>query len=302
MEREPASTVVTDGDRRNELDRAWREHRRHLTDIGFRMLGDLGEAEDVAQEAFVRLARAHLDEIDDVSGWLAVVTSRLCLDRLRARRRHPTTADDSLGDLPAPTATDPADRATLDDHVRRALHQLLGRLTAAERTAFVLHDVFQYPFDAIAEIVGRSPAACRQLASRARRRVGAAAGPERFAVEPATERQVAERFIAACADGDLERLLAVLDPAVEGVAHLGTAGTRVVTGRDDVAAACLYFLGAGLTLYTVPTHTGTGLLGVRDGRVALLADLTVADGRITHFDGTVDPERLDPVSRLLGLA
>src|SRR5204863_4224364 len=140
------------------LGRAWREHRRHLLDVAFRMLGNLSDAEDVVQEAFARLVPATLDEIDDVGGWLVVVVSRLCLDRLRAQRRHPTVAAaaDREGGADGPTSADPADRVTMDDNVRIALHVMLERLTPAERTAFVLHDVFQYSFEAISDIVGRT--------------------------------------------------------------------------------------------------------------------------------------------------
>src|SRR5439155_10522606 len=130
----------------DELGRAWRDHRRHVLDIAFRMLGTVAEAEDVVQEAFARLVRADLDRIDDVGGWLVVVVSRLCLDRLRAGQRHPTSPEADLAARPADDAVDPADRVTLDDNVRLALHLILERLTAAERTVFVLHDVFQYPF------------------------------------------------------------------------------------------------------------------------------------------------------------
>src|SRR5438067_5124362 len=197
----------------NDLDRAWRDHRRHLLDIAFRVLGNLSDAEDAVQEAFARLAAADIDAIDDVGGWLVVVVSRVCFDRLRRERRHPEAASEEASTT---SETDPADRVTLDDSVRIALHVLLERLTPAERTAFVLHDVFRYPFDAISEIVGRSPAACRQLASRARRVVGDAAAHSRFVVESAEQRRVTDQFMAACATGDLDGLLAVLDPDIDG--------------------------------------------------------------------------------------
>jgi RNA polymerase sigma-70 factor (ECF subfamily) len=283
--------------------RAWREHRRHVLDVAFRMLGNLAEAEDVVQEAYARLVRADVDAIDDVGGWLVVVASRLCLDRLRAERRHPTAPDDDLGARAAPAGLDPADRVTLDDRVRLALHVVLERLTAAERTAFVLHDVFQYPFEAIAEIVGRSPAACRQLASRARRAVRDA-GPARFVVEPAEQRRVTERFIAACTSGDLDGLLAVLDPDVDGVAAVGgPVGTRVAEGRDVVMSLMLRYLGpgSGTTLLSLPGGDDDAVLvGLRGPRVVLVASVTVRDGRIVHFDGIADPARLAPLGAYLG--
>jgi RNA polymerase sigma-70 factor, ECF subfamily len=128
--------------------RAWRDHHRHALDIAFRMLGDLGDAEDVVQEAFARLVRDGVDGIDDVRGWLVVVVGRLCLDRLRWRRRHPTEPDPNAAERAA-ELPEPADRITLDDSIRLALQQVLDRLTPPERAAFVLHDVFQYPFDEI---------------------------------------------------------------------------------------------------------------------------------------------------------
>jgi len=288
----------------DELGRAWREHRRHVLDVAFRMLGNLAGAEDVVQEAFARLAKADIDSIDDAGGWLVVVASRLCLDRLRSDRRHPTTPDEALGDRPEGGAVDPADRVTLDDSVRLALHLVLERLTAAERTVFVLHDVFQYPFEAIGEIVGRTPAACRQLASRARRAVRADEGRARFVVEPAEQRRVTERFIAACAGGDLDGLLTLLDPDVSGEADVGgRIGVRVVTGRDPVAAGLLQFFGptSQTTLLSLPAGLQAGVVALRRGRVVTLATLTIRDGRVVHIDALADTERLAPLGAALGV-
>src|SRR5947209_11698043 len=170
----------------DRVDEIWAENRRYLVDLAFRMVGSVSEAEDVVQEAFVRLMNVDLDQIDDVRGWLIVVTGRICLDHMTsARARH-----EAGFDLPADhagLAPDPAEHVTLDDSVRMALAVVLQRLSPPERAAFVLHDVFQFSFEDVASIVGRSPAACRQLASRARRRVEDDTGPGRFAAEPATE-------------------------------------------------------------------------------------------------------------------
>jgi len=286
------------------LGQAWRDHRRHVLDIGFRMLGNVGEAEDVVQEAFARLVRADIDRIDDVGGWLVVVVSRLCLDRLRSGRRHPTSPEPDVGDQAADGALDPADRVTLDDNVRIALHRVLERLTAAERTVFVLHDVFQYPFEAIAEIVGRTSAACRQLASRARRTVRAEGARSRFVVEPAEQRQVTERFITACAGGDLDGLLALLDPDVAGEADVGgRVGVRIVTGRDAVAAGLFQFFGpdSSTTLLSLPAGGEAGVVALRAGRVVALVTLTVRDGRVAHLDAIADPAKLAPLGATLGL-
>jgi RNA polymerase sigma-70 factor (ECF subfamily) len=285
-----------------DLGRAWREHRRHLLDVAFRLLGTVPEAEDAVQEAFTRLVRADRDEIDDVGGWLVVVTSRLCLDRLRSLGRRRTDPDDAVEDR-LPAAADPADRVTLDESVRLALGVVLERLTPAERTAFVLHDVFGYPFDQVATVVGRTPAACRQLASRARRTVHSEASADRFHVEPAEHRRVADRFVAACATGDLDDLLAVLDPGVSGEAEVGgRQGLVTVTGAATVANLVLRFLGprSGTTLLSLRGGRTPELVGVRDGRVVSLLVLTVADGRVAHIDGLADPERLAALNDAVG--
>src|SRR3954468_15545430 len=166
----PPSPASTDP----RFDEVWREDRGRMLALARRTLGDAAEAEDVVQEAFGRLARVDLDELQDVRGWLAVVVRRLCLDRIRSahfRRESVTLGSlpDGVISLPPELAADPADRITLDDQVQLALAVVLGRLSPAERTAFVLHDIFGFPYAAVGEIVGRSTTACRQLASRARR-------------------------------------------------------------------------------------------------------------------------------------
>lgn len=300
MDRQPAADSRTTD---IELGRAWRDHRRHLLDIGFRMLGNLSEAEDAVQDAFTRLIRADIDDIDDIGGWLVVVVSRICLDRLRSRRRHPTSPEPSIGDRPADPGLDPADRITLDDNVRIALQLVLQRLTPAERTAFVLHDVFQYPFDSIGEIVGRTPAACRQLAARARRTIAADAGSSRFRLEPTEQRRVTEQFIAACTTGDLDGLLAILDPDVAGDADVGgRVGIVTVTGRADVAKMAMRFLGpdSDTTLLSLPGGDEPGVVATRHGQIVARLRLTVGNGRVEHIDGLVDPVKLAPIATALG--
>ena len=216
---------------------AWRDHRPYLIDLAFRMLGDIGAAEDVVQDAFSRLLRTRPGEIDDARGWLIVVTSRLCLDQIRsarARRERPHDASEiefvEVSPLPATGSAhhdaldDPADRVTLDDSVRLALLVMLQRLSPAERVVFVLHDIFAVPFDDIAQTVGRSAASCRQLARRARRKIEASPGGASFDVAAAEHRQVTEKFIAACARGDLDGLLEVLAPDAWGDFDGGPAG------------------------------------------------------------------------------
>src|SRR5436305_1001830 len=153
----------------HDITGAWRDHRPYLVNLAYQMLGDVGEAEDVAQEAFLRLSRADLSQLDDVRAWLTVVAGRLCLDQMRsARARHEQPDESGAFDVTPSRETDPADRVTLDDEVRTAMLEVMRRLSPGERVAFVLHDVFQMPFEEIAETVGRPVGTCRQLARRAR--------------------------------------------------------------------------------------------------------------------------------------
>ncbi len=279
----------------------WQAHRGRMLDLAFRMLLDLRDAEDVVQEAFDRLARADIGRIDDPEGWLVVVTSRLCLDRLRSRRRHPTSPLDDAGDSFDPHALDPSDRVTLVDNVTLAMHALLERLSPAERTSFVLHDVFQYSFDEVATIVGRSPVACRQLASRARKTLRAESATGRFPVDSALQQELSERFIEACTGGDLEGLLALLDPSVDGT---GDVVPDVVVGAADVAPGILRYLGppASPTLLYLPVGDRVGIVALRDRRVLALVLLTIANGLVVHVDALAGAAPRAAVSAALGLA
>src|ERR1700744_1584981 len=179
---------------------AWRVHRPYLVNLGYQMLGDVGDAEDVAQEAFLRLSRADQAQIDDVRAWLTVVAGRLCLDQVRsARARHEQPDEPGVLDITPSREADPADRVTLDDEVRSAMLEVLRRLSPGERVSFVLHDVFGVPFDAIAETVGRPVGTCRQLARRARTKF-TLAQPKPSDVPIVEHQLVTEKFITACAD------------------------------------------------------------------------------------------------------
>jgi RNA polymerase sigma-70 factor (ECF subfamily) len=217
----------------------WRANRPYLVNLAYRMLGDVGAAEDVVQEAFVRWSAA-VDVTDD-RGWLTVVTSRLCLDHLRSarsRRELPGSVPEAEVPLAGTAPVDPADRVTLDDEVRLALLVVLQRLPPAERVAFVLHDVFGMPFESVAQSLGRPVATCRQLARRARQHVAAARPAQ--AVDPSHHELVTERFITACANGDLDALLRVLHPDVWGS---GTFGGDVERhGAGPVAEGLVRYL------------------------------------------------------------
>jgi RNA polymerase sigma-70 factor, ECF subfamily len=302
---------------------AWNEHRPYLIDLAFRMLGDIGAAEDVVQDAFARLLRARPGEIEDERGWLIVVTSRLCLDQIRSarsRRERPHDAGEiefvtgagagagsgagtgrhaSVGLQPP---ADPADRITLDDDVQLALLVMLQRLSPAERVVFVLHDIFGVPFDSVAETLGRPAATCRQLARRARQKIEAGRGAATVDVGTAEHRQVTEKFIAACAGGDLDGLLEVLAPDVWGDFDAGPDGPRavVIRGADRVARNLLYYLGPGMTLVTQPVAGQPALLGFTGRTLSLVLILTMKAGRIQAMHGIGDPRKLGLLSAQLG--
>jgi RNA polymerase sigma-70 factor (ECF subfamily) len=278
----------------------WKAHQPRMLDLAFRILLDVGDAEDAVQEAFTRLARTDVAGIDDPEGWLVVVTTRLCLDRLRTRRRRPLDALDVAGDPFDPRALEPSSQVTLVDSVALAMHALLERLSPAERTSFVLHDVFQYPFEEIGSIVGRSPAACRQLASRARRTLQAESSAGRFSVDSARQRQLSERFSEACTGGDLEGLLALLDPAVEGASDVVPG---VVVGAADVGAGILHYLGppASPTLLHLPVGDHVGIVALRDRRVLALVLLTIDNGLVVHVDALAGAGPRAAVSAAIGL-
>ncbi len=302
--------MTNDNDER--LDAAWRDHRRYVLDVAYRMLGSVTDAEDVVQEAFARLMRADVAAIDDVRAWLVVVVTRLCLDQLRSARVRREAyvgpwLPEPLVDPADGAAVDPADRVTLDDSVRMALLVVLERLTPAERAAFVLHDVFGFSFDQVATIVGRTPAAVRQLASRARRHIAEQTEPARFRVDAADLRRIVDRFIDAATAGDMDALRDVLDPSVAGWADTGglpAAPRRLVTGVDHVAPLFLRFLrDFDVALRPMDVNGEPGALAVRrDGGdlVAVLA-FEIRGERILRIHSVANPAKLARVRAALGI-
>jgi RNA polymerase sigma-70 factor, ECF subfamily len=279
------------------------QHRSYLRGVAYRMLGTFGEADDAVQEAWLRLARqTDPTTINDLRGWLTTTTARICLDMLTsARARRETYVGPWLPEPEvqrAPT-TDPADRVTLDESVSMALLVVLESLSPAERTAFVLHDVFGVPFDEVAETVGRSPTAVRQLASRARQHVGERR--PRYTTAADEHRRVLAAFISAVSAGDLEGLVRVLDPDVVWRADGGgvvPSARRPVHGADKVAR---YTLGlvqqapAGAKADVEMVNGAPGLVLRVDGRPFSVMAFTVADGRITEVDAVQNPEKLRSV-------
>jgi RNA polymerase sigma-70 factor (ECF subfamily) len=281
---------------------AWVQHRPYLVNLAFRMLGDIGEAEDTVQEAFARLAATDTAEISDARGWLTVVTSRLCLDHIRSARhrlQRPHDLDAIASKLPGtgPSFVDPADRVTLDDGVRLALVVVLDRLTPAERVVFVLHDIFQVPFESVAETVGRTAQACRQLACRARTKIDDATTGAYRGLSSAEHRLVAERFIDACATGNLAGLLEVLDPAVSGWVDL--FADLVVTGAEPVAHNFLRFWSPPARLVAVTTGPAPVLLGFVERELRALIELTINDERISEIHVTTAAATLAAVRKAL---
>lgn len=285
----------------------WREHHRYLLDVAYRMLGSVSEAEDIVQDAFARMLRIDLSEIHDVRAWLVVAVTRLCLDQLRsARARREVYVGPWLPEPVIQTTghdIDPADRVTLDDSVRMAMLLVLERLSPAERAAFVLHDVFQFSFEEVATIVGRTPAACRQLASRARRHVRAETSPARFQVDPADLARVADRFIAAASNGDLQGLMAVLDPNVVGHVDSGgvvPAARRPIVGRRNVAKGLLGFLQKfQVTLVPIPVNGEPGVLAYQDSQLSAVIALSFRNGLIDHVHAIANPYKLAYAASLL---
>ncbi|MGZ4525094.1 MAG: RNA polymerase sigma factor SigI [Mycobacterium sp.] len=283
---------------------AWKANRAYLVDLAFRMLGDVGTAEDVVQEAFFRLLKAPVGGINDERGWLIVVTSRLCLDHMKAassRRERPQDIAEQQHDRDL-SAIDPADRVTLDEEVRLALLIMLERLSPAERVVFVLHDVFQVPFDTIAATVGSHAPACRQLAHRARRKIGGSQSESSAGsglVEPAQHRLVARAFIEACSTGDLDALMALLDRDVSG--EIDARGGVIVVGAHQVGLNILRYWGrADTVLVAQPVCGQPAILAFVNRRLAGLLALTIDDRRITKIHVLVRPSALDPLRAELG--
>ncbi len=295
------------GDRDDgRISQAYQDHRPYLVDLAFRMLGDIGAAEDIVQDAFSRLMRVEFDEIEDERGWLTVVTSRLCLDQIRSARSRRERAHDATEiEYVAPPAdqplADPADRVTFDDEVRLALLVLLQRLSPAERVVFILHDIFQMPFGAVAETVGKTTPACRQLARRARQKIGAGDDGARFDIALTEHRAVTEKFIAACSTGDLAGLLAILAPDAWGDVELGPDAARppAVAGSEQVARNLLHYWGQGATLVSHPIAGQPAVLGFIGRELAGVLVFTMRGEKIQAVHVIGDPRKLSFLSAQL---
>ncbi|OLC19298.1 MAG: RNA polymerase subunit sigma-70 [Chloroflexi bacterium 13_1_40CM_68_21] len=268
-------------------------NRSHLRKVAYRMLGSPTDAEDAVQEAWLRLSRSGTSGVENLGGWLTTVVARVCLDMLRSRKSRREEPFDARVPEPLAAREDPIDpehEALLADSIGLALLVVLETLAPAERVAFVLHDMFDLPFDEIAPIVGRSPTAARQLASRARRRVQGAA----MVTEPdlARQRKVVDAFLAASRGGDFDALLAVLDPDVvlrADRAAVQTGAQEEVRGPEAVART---FAGRARAARPALVNGAAGLVWAQGGRPRVVFEFKITRGKIVGIELVADPERL----------
>jgi len=279
------------------LAEGFEKNRTRLRAVAYRMLGSLPEADDAVQEAWLRFSRSDASGVDNLGAWLTTIVARVCLNMLRSRKAR---REDPMGvHVPDPVisradGTNPEDEALLADSVGLALQVVLETLAPAERLAFVLHDMFDLPFDEIAPMVGRSPATARQLASRARRRVRGAdvQAPDR---DIGRQREVVDAFFAAAHHGDLDALVAVLDPDVVLRSDGGTAhpdASVVLRGAAAVAGRALVIAQPSVSKRPVLVNGAAGVVVTLGGQLYGVMGFTVSRGKIVEIDVIIDPERL----------
>jgi len=268
------------------LAQSFEANRAHLESVAYRMLGSTSEAEDAVQEAWLRFNRAGATGIENIGGWLTTVTARVCLDMLRSRRSRREEPLAAEGTVTVAGALDPAEAVVLADSMGLALLVVLETLTPSERVAFVLHDLFDLPFEDIAPVVGRTPAAARQLASRARRRVRGAETPQ---ADSRRKQEIVAAFLAASRGGDFEALLKLLDPEVVARTDPATA----VRGADEVAKI---FAGRAKAAQVALIDGEPGLVWAVRKVPQVLFEFTIEGDRITAIDLVSDAKRVAAAS------
>ena len=275
-----------------DLTKLFESHRSHLRAVAYRMLGSASEADDAVQEAWLRLNSSNTSEVANLGGWLTTVVSRVCLDMLRSRRsRREEALDAEVVEPIADTQSDPEQEALLADSVGVALLVVLEMLSPAERVAFVLHDVFDLPFDEIAPIVDRTPDAARQLASRARRRVRG--GEITSNSDFQNQRVVVDAFLAALRAGDFEGLLAVLDPDVVVRMDAAPGAPREFRGAANWArGATAAFSPFARFVHPAVVNGSVGLVFAPGGKLSRVLSFTLANGKITQVEIITDRDRL----------
>jgi RNA polymerase sigma-70 factor (ECF subfamily) len=275
------------------LAQRFEEHRPRLRAVAYRMLGSVAEADEAVQDAWLRLSRSDPAQVENLAGWLTTIVARVCLNALQTRR---VRAEQPQGlRMPDPVVrredqADPEQEALLADSVGLALLVVLETLSPAERLAFVLHDMFDVPFEEIAPLVGRSPTATRQLASRARRRVQGAAVPQ-VDSDIVRQRAVVDAFFAAARAGDFEALVAVLDPRVVMRSDLPGAAAAI-RGAKVVARTALAFAHPSAVVVPVLVNGAAGVVIVMDRKPVTVMGFTVSGGKIVEVDGVASPARV----------
>jgi RNA polymerase sigma factor (sigma-70 family) len=283
-------------DQKDWLAERFEENRGHLRGVAYRMLGSTSEADDAVQEAWFRLSRADSSEVDNLGGWMTTIVARVCLDILRSRKSRPEEPFSSAMPEPVATGVDPEHETVLADSVGLALLVVLETLSPAERLAFVLHDMFDVPFDEIAPIVGRSPAAARQLASRARRRVqGATTSSD---ADHARRREVIDAFLAASRSGDFEALLALLDPDVvlrvdEAALLMGVrSGWLTQSEVHGAKVVAEQFIGRAQAAQLALIDGVLGVVWATRGTPRVAFGFTIRNGMVVEIELAADSERL----------
>jgi RNA polymerase sigma factor (sigma-70 family) len=280
-------------DEKDLLAERFEQSRGHLRAVAYRMLGSLSEADDAVQEAWLKLNRADTHEVENLTGWLTTVVARVSLDMLRSRKARREEALEAGGPEPAApreAAADAEQEMLLADSVGLALLVVLETLAPAERLAFVLHDMFAVPFDEIAPIVGKSSEAARQLASRARRRVQGA--DTAVDADLARQREVVDAFLAAARGGNFEALLAILDPDVVVRADPAALRPGMQEVRGAAAVAKRAAVGGARAARPVLVNGSVGVVVAPRGRLMMVLQFTIADGKVKAIDAIADPQRL----------
>ncbi|KJC47145.1 RNA polymerase sigma 70 [Bradyrhizobium sp. LTSP885] len=277
-------------DEKKFLAEQFEANRSHLRAVAYRMLGSTAEVDDAVQETWLRLSRSDTAAVDNLAGWLTTVTARICLDMLRSRKSR---REEPIGPhVPEPVADSHTERESeMADSVGAALLVVLETLAPAERLAFVLHDMFAVPFEEIAPIVGRTPAAARQLASRARRRVqGAPPAPD---ADVSRQRGIVEAFLAASRNGDFEGLLAVLDPDVVFRADQAAQRLGSLAEIRGSAAVAEVYKGRAQAARPALVDGEMGVAVILGGRLRIVLRITIAGGRIATIDAVADSQQIE---------
>ena len=272
-------------DSKNFLEQQFEANRPHLRAVAYRILGSTPDVDDALQDAWLRLSTSDAEQIENVTGWLTTVVARICLNTLRARQRRPAgSIDDSTSNidrLVEPSAMTPEERAEVADSIGLALLVVLEMLSPAQRIAFVLHDMFSFSFEEIGQVLGKSTDACRQLASRARRRVRTAQDPS---ADPQRQREVVDAFLGASRSGDFQTLLSLLSPDVELVADAAAVAIGAPERKDGPFDVATRFSGGARGARTAFLDGLAGLVWAQGGKPKVAFDFTVIEGKVMRID------------------